>query len=372
MISIITLLSCDGPQMSEAFHQVSVASHSTDAEVEAAFVTAIDAAAADVGLMVPGLTSTAVSDALIAAAERGVNVEVVTDIDSTGEAGLLALEGAGVPVTYADDAVSYFDFAINADVSWSSEQVVMSNTVLVVDEVDVLSASHLGEGEGVRLLWRGRGEDIGGDFAAEHNQIFGGTDAASRTAYDSLAKSVTDSRWAYPTQTDLTLALWFGPQERLIKRMIDHTYSGRASIWLMTDDLADEGMINALYAKAVDGFDVRVIVGPNFGVSSPNSSAILTRETPGMQKRMITDEVVPTLMLVDLKRDRIGRYNTARGMMLSHPVWSANRLFAGAEVLTDQLVDGNLWVLADYGEPSAELLDLEAVFEAAWSEGVEF
>ena len=282
----------------------------------------------------------------------------------------MALEEAGLQVRYADDAVTYFDFAINADVSWSSEQVVMSNTVLVTDELEVLSASHLGTGEGTRLLWRGRGEDIGGDFAAEHNQIFGGTDAAARTTYDSLAKSVTDARWSYPTQTDLSLELWFGPQERLVKRMIDYTYGARGSIWLMTDDLADEGMIKALYAKAVDGFDVRVLVGPRFGTSSPNSSAILTRETPGMAKRQLTDDVVPTMMLVDLKRDRLGRYNTARGMMLSHPVWSANRLFAGTEVITDQLVDGNLWVLDDFGAPSAELLTLEAVFEDAWEQGV--
>ncbi|MFT5684127.1 MAG: hypothetical protein ACI8RZ_005068 [Myxococcota bacterium] len=367
----LLLLACDGPQMSEAFHQVSVTPTNSAADIETAFVDSIAAATFDVGLMVPGLESAAVAEALIAAADRGVSVEVVTDIDSTGQSGLIALEEAGLVVQYADDSVTYFDFAINADVSWSSEQVVMSNTVLVVDEVEVLSASYLGEGEGTRLLWRGRGEDIGGDFAAEHNQIFGGTDASARTAFDSLAKSVTDARWSYPTQTDLSLELWFGPQERLIKRMIDNSYNARGSIWLMTDDLADEGMINALYAKAVDGFDVRVLVGPSFGVSSPNSSAILTRETTGMQKRQLSDAVVPTLMLVDLKRDRTGRYNTARGMMLSHPVWSANRLFAGAEVLTDQLVDGNLWVLNDFGAPSTELTDLEAAFEAAWEAGVE-
>jgi hypothetical protein len=366
----LLLLSCDGPQMSQAFHQVSLTATDSAADIEAAFVEAIGGASVDVALMVPGLESTPIAEALLAAAERGVTVEVVTDIDAAGQAGLLVLEEAGLEVRYADDAVSYFDFAINADVSWSSDQVVMSNTVLVVDEITVLSASSLEAGEGTRLLFSGRGEDIGGDFAAEHNQIFGGTDASSRTAYDSLAKSITDPRWSYPTQTDLSLELWFGPQERLIKRMIDYTYGARASIWLMTDNLADEGMINALYAKAVDGFDVRVLVGPGFGAASPNGSAVLTRETPGMQKRQLSDAVVPTLALVDLRRDRTGRYGTARGMMLSHPVWSASRLFAGSEVLTDQLVDGNLLVLDDFGAPSAELTALEAVFEAAWEAGV--
>jgi hypothetical protein len=168
MIPLI-LLSCDGPQMSEAYHQVSVTLTEADADIESAFADNITAATSDVALMVPGLESIAISDALIAAADRGLTVEVVTDIDAAGQAGLVALESAGLEVQYADDAVTYFDFAINADVSWSSEQVVMSNTVLVTDEVEVLSASHLGSGAGIRMLWRGRGEDIGGDFAAEHN-----------------------------------------------------------------------------------------------------------------------------------------------------------------------------------------------------------
>ena len=134
----LLLLACDGPQMSEAFHQVSVTPTDSAEEVASAFVDSINAATSDIGLMVPGLESAAVTEALISAAARGVSVEVVTDIDSAGQSGLVALEDAGLVVQYADDAVTYFDFAINADVSWSSDQVVMSNTVLVVDEIDGL------------------------------------------------------------------------------------------------------------------------------------------------------------------------------------------------------------------------------------------
>jgi hypothetical protein len=173
----------------------------------------------------------------------------------------------------------------------------------------------------------------------------------------------------YPTQTDQILELWLGPQERVIKRVIDYTYGARANIWVMTNDLADEGLIRALYAKRVDGFDVRVLVGPDFGRSAPNSSAVLLRETAGLEKRQITDTVVPTVVLIDTERDRMGRYSVARGIGMSHPIWSANRLFAGSEVQTDQLADGNMWVLDDYSEPSGDLLDLIALFEESWDRG---
>ena len=81
--------------------------------------------------------------------------------------------------------------------------------------------------------------------------------------------------------------------------------------------------------------------------------------------------MVPTLVLIDTQRDRMGRYNTARGIGVSHPIWSANRLFAGGEVQTDQLADGSMWVLDDYSEPSGDLLELMALFTEAWERGEE-
>lgn len=366
-LSLLLWSACSGPQLSGAFHQVSLSVVTEDAAVLEAFSAAVAGATASVDVLLPGLEDVALAEALIAARDRGLTVRVATDIDAQGQAGLLALEAAAIPLTYANDAVSYFDFAINEDVSWSSAQVVMSHAMLVVDEVSVVSATSLGGGEGARVVWTARGEDIGEDMWLEHNQIFGGSDASSRTAFDSLAKSVSDLRWQYPTQTDHMLEIWLGPQERVIKRIIDYSYMARANIWVMTNDFADEGLIRALYAKRRDGFDVRVLVGPDFGQSAPNLSAILLRETEGLEKRQLPDPVVSTVVLIDTERDRLGRYNIARGMTASHPIWSASRLFAGSEVLTDQLVDGSLWILDDYGEPSGDILTLKALFEDAWN-----
>lgn len=370
MSMLLWMLGCaPAPPLSDAFHQVNVDVVDGHDAVRDAFVSAVETAETRAQVLLPGLTDDALANAMVDAHNRGVLVEVATDVDVADDAGFAILEAAGVPVTYGDDAVSYFDFAINADVSWTSDQVVMTHAMVITDNVNVVSASNFMAGEGQRLLWQGRGEDLGNDMSLEHIQVFGGLDASSRTAYDSLAKSVADPRWMYPTQTDHMLEIWLGPQERVIKRVIDYTYGARANIWVMTDDLADEGLIRALYAKRVDGFDVRVLVGPNFGRSAPNSSAVLLRETAGLEKRQISDAVVPTMVLIDTVRDRTGRYNTARGIGVSHPIWSANRLFAGAEVQTDQLADGNMWILDDYSEPSGDLLELIELFESTWERG---
>jgi hypothetical protein len=371
MIPLLFLGCAEEPPVSEAFHQIDLQIVDDGSAVSAAFIDVVSGAERRVQVLLPSLTDDTLADAIVDAHERGLQVEVASDVDVSGDSGFALLEAAGVPVTFGDGGVSYFDFAINADVAWTSEQVVMTHSMIVADEINVVTASNFAPGDGSRLLWTARGEDIGKDMSLEHIQIFGGLDASSRTSYDSLAKSVADPRWMYPTQTDHLLEIWLGPQDRVIKRIIDYTYGARANIWVMTDDLADEGLIRALYAKRVDGFDVRVLVGPNFGRSAPNSSAVLLRETAGLEKRKISDAVVPTVVLIDTSRDRNGRYNTARGLGVSHPIWSANRLFAGSEVQTDQLADGSMWILDDFSEPSGDLLDLVTLFETAWERGEE-
>jgi hypothetical protein len=143
MISLLALLSCaEAPPMSEAFHQVDLSVTDADA-VSAAFVAAIDGAEEHVQALIPTLTDEAIAAALVEAHERGVLVEVATDVDVAADPGFATLEAAGVPVTYGDGAVSYFDFAINADVAWTSDQVVMTHAMIIADEIDVLSASGL-------------------------------------------------------------------------------------------------------------------------------------------------------------------------------------------------------------------------------------
>ncbi|MCB9795874.1 MAG: hypothetical protein H6741_24520 [Alphaproteobacteria bacterium] len=363
MMPLLMLLAgCAAPDVSELFHDAHAEIVDGDADVEAAFIDMVDGAERSLAVALPSEPSDPLAAALVQAVERGVDVRFTTDVDAAGPR-VDALADAGAEVSLADGAVSYFDFAFNVDVSWTSEQVVMSHALVLADDTHALSASGYGGEDGPRLLWTLRGEDLGADLFWEHNQIMGGSDASSLTAYSSLAKSVADFRWAYPTTSDLQLEMWLGPQERLIKRVIDATYAARASVWVLTDDLSDEGLVTALQAKAADGFDVQVVVGAGFGEASASLSQRLELYAPSVE-RYQSEQRLPTLVLVDQRRDRIGRWNTARAMGLSHPIWSASRLYLGAEVQTDQLTDGNLFVLNDFGEPSGDLLDLVAFFES--------
>lgn len=250
----------------------------------------------------------------------------------------------------------------------------MAHSYVVADEQTIVAASRIGStGAGKRVVLKLRGEDLVDDILKEHNQIFGGTDATAVDAYDAPAKSIIDTHWRYGTQSDVDLELWFGPQERLTKRVIDAVYSARSAVWIMTNDFADEGLANALQEKAKWGFDVQVIVGPAFGTSSSALSRIFEQQTPDVVKRRIVDEdVVPTIVLVDYPDDADGYRPYTRAMVMNHDLFSAARLYRGEAVFTDQLIDAAMWTLTDVNTPSDELLVLEELFSAQRDVSVEF
>ncbi len=354
---------CAAPDMSLATTQLDFTTVQGSDLVDEAFIEKIEGAEERLRVALPAVADTALSDALIEAFDRGVDVEVVTDIDHSGDAGAVALADAGVPLTLADDGVTYFEFALNQDVAWDSADVRMSNAFVVADQVDLAAATSAGDGgEGWRVLVEGRSEDMAEDLRAEHNQLMAGTDASSLTAFSSLAKSVLDNRWAYPTQQDLVMELWFGPQERLIKRIIDAVYRSRASVWVLTGQIADEGLARALQAKAANGFDVRVIVGAEHSDSITDPAAEFARNTPDVLKYRATVEGgTPTVVIVDYALDPFtDTRRTTLAFVLTHELVSAARLYQGGEVATDQLIDGTLFVARELDEPTE---DLEALVE---------
>lgn len=365
----LSLLACaDPPVEAAAFTRVDLEQVDGAQAVSDRFVAALDATGQQALVMLPQLGDTALADALIRAWQRGVQVEVVTDVDQAQDPGAVALAEAGVPLSLADGAVTYFDYALNQDVSWASEDTIMSHATLVLDQRRVLNATVAGDpttgdsAQGGRLLFTVESEDLAHDLDLEHNQVYGGIDATALTAFDSQAKSIADSRWRYPTQTDLDLEVWLGPQERVVKRVIDAVYSARKSVRILTDDLADEGLSKALQDKALAGFDVQVVVGPAFGTSAAGPSGLFRTQTPDVVKLQVADATVPTLVLIDVEEEG-QELLTARAMVVSHPLYSAARIYRGTTVRTDQLIDGNLFVLADYDEPGEELLSLRQLWQ---------
>jgi phosphatidylserine/phosphatidylglycerophosphate/cardiolipin synthase-like enzyme len=361
MLTLAALLTgCAAPDLTQGRSVFSAAPVRGTTAVNDAFIATIEGAEERLRIALPTLTDPALAAAIEARHVDGLDVEVVTDQDQADDPGVIALLDAGVPVQLADGSVTYFDFNLNQDVAWNSEDVAMTNAFVVADSIRVTAADRAGdEADGYRVVVEATNQWIAEDLEAEHNQLMGGTDAASLTAFSSLAKSILDARWAYHTEDDVTAELWFGPQERLIKRLIDATYRAQSSIWVLTGELQDEGLARALQAKAANGFDVQVIVGPEHVNSIFGPSVVLARETPDVLKyRSTLDGPTPTVVVVDYAPDRDGIRRTTQAFVLTHPIVSAARLFQDSEVATDQLMDGTLWVLRELDDPSEELESL--------------
>jgi sugar-specific transcriptional regulator TrmB len=357
----LALVGCAEPDLADLFGQVSVEVAGGEDAASQPFVERVKSAGTSLHVAMPGGDDLELADALVDAWDRGLDVEVITDFDLRDTEAVRRLTDAEVPTTLADDGLTYFEFNLNDDAVFPSESTVMSSAWVVADRTSVLAASTLGRaGSGDRVLFDVAGEDLIDDLLQEHRQVFGGTDATAVTAFDGPAKSITDLRWRYGTAAPIDLEMWFGPQERLTKRVIDAVYTARTSVRILTDDLANEGLAKALQDKAERGFDVEVVVGPRFG----QSNTLLSRffeEAGDVEKRRVTDvDVVPTVVIVDWEPQASGLRSRTQVMVMTHDLYSASRLYRGEPVVTDQLIDGVMWTLSTSSEPDASM---EALFD---------
>jgi hypothetical protein len=362
----VALGGCAAPDSGDLFHAVELWVEEQPEDARDRIIRSLDQAKDSLHIALPYGEDLEVCEAIVDAMNRGVEIEVVTDIDAQDTVGILTLLEAGVPTTLADDAVEYFDFNILDDVAWPSAETIMSEGFLIVDRQEAIVDAGLGQTSDAERLQVGlRGEEILEDLLSEHRQLFGGADATSPTMYDGMAKSIADHRWFYPTGNDVTLELWFGPQQRLGKRLIDAIYGARGSVKILTDDFANEGMTLALEEKAASGFDVEVILGPGFESSSQVLSRLFTSQTPSVRKHRIDDGGrVPTIVIIDDGPDIHGTHSSAtKAFVLSHPLYSSARLYRSETVLNDQLIDGTMLVFVDTHARSAELETFRALYE---------
>ena len=351
ILSLLLLTGCEAPS-DATMHQIGVSITPDAQATNEAFVALIDDATDSLVVALPQGHDELLSMALIEAANAGVSVKVIADVDNGDEPVFAALNDANIPVTYGDHGIGYFDFALNEDLSWQSAQVQMTHAFVIADHVSAAVATNAGAQDDTanQVLFSVQGEDLIDDLWIEHNQISGGTDAAELTYYAGASKSIADYRWIYTMHTNATLQDRFGPQARLVKRIIDATYGARSNIYVMTNDFTDAGLATALQAKAATGFNVKVVVGEAFGSSSAALSDILKFETPDVTKRQAIAGDQPTVVLVDTEVGRDGRMHTTRAFVLSHDIYSATRVFdtPGATtgddcslcVTTDQYIDG--------------------------------
>lgn len=389
-IAVVCAAGCAAPDPAEGFINVEQFLDTEPTATNAHYISLMKGAEDSLRVALPSLDDVEVADAFADALDRGVDARLIIDIDQAESDGALRLADRGVtclggeeallarandqapPCVLADDGVQYFDFSNGVEVNVPSSAVHMTHAYAVADRVNLVRSSRAGDlGTGTRLTLVGRGEDLGDDLSWEHQQVFGGTDASTLTAFSSSAKSITDNRWMYPTQTPVVMEMWMGPQERVIKRVIDSVYRARANVYVLTDDFVDVNLVNALEQKAADGFDVRAVVGPRFGTTRPEFSRSFL-EADHIQKYRIDDpelDYVPTVVLIDSTPDRAGHQPMTQAFVLTHDLASTTRYIGSGstvEVLSqsDQLMDGNLIVFDDFEhDPDAPATEIGQVFD---------
>lgn len=355
---------CAAPDLDGLFVSLEASRSQTPADVNEAFIERIDGASETLSIALPGLDDMAIADALIGAWSRGVDVRFVSDEERAEDPGIVALAEAGVPMRLADPGITFFDFDASSIASWGSDEVRMTHAFAIADTFEWIIATRAGTSDpGPDVWFSGHGEDLSEVLSLEHNQVFGGTDAAAADAFNAPAKSINDTRWLFWGGSDESIRVHFGPQERLIKTLIDMIYGARSSVRILTEDISDRGVATALQLKAADGFDVEVIVGRDFGSTYPPASEVLRRQTPDVGKYQAAAQVtLPTLVFIDFDRGLDGDFHRPKVIAITHPLLSTARTDLGVAVSTDQYCDATMVVLEVDGEPSAPLQDLARVY----------
>lgn len=407
------------PDPAEMFHTMSLRVQGagldgavTQDDLEAEAVAMIGGAKDRVWVALEDFESEPIADALIQAQARGVEVKVVGDedhIDQAGFARLLERDGGLKPleqpvfcgepaadggptvtrrsVCLGDGALAYSP-APNSAIRREGDQNRMTHNLVVVDGRDVLNLSGgfwAGDEDRFQVGVRATGQDIGRDFEDEVNQMYGGVFATTLSAFNGPLKSDTNNRVWYPTNEG-ALEVYFGPQERLVKRVIDEVYSARASVFIVAEELTNGYLADALRYKAVNGFKVGVVVDVD-GARVPFTETNNLADTfAGLREG---DDVLPdlrqarglkqTVIILDSDASPINgkRYRT-RVLVLSQPLLeSFSFASTGAQTTpraADPFTDGNLWVISrtpDTADPAIArnvdrfVKDFEAVFNDA-------
>ena len=401
-----------------------------DSSARSRLIAEIEGATERLDVAVTGLKNIEIADAIIAAHKRGVKVRVVTDADSAGDSGIRALAEADLAITYGDGSLLYLPeptLASLVDDCGISDGIVrcppppgaedlpddartamyrpgsfnlMSHNFFIIDTRTIWNFAQAFDAvDGPEFGFRAESERMREVFVREFNQLFSGVFAVTLDVYNGPVKSLSQYNPDFNAQSYLTdrgeLEVRFNPQDRLTKTIIDDIYRAKASVYLVTDNLAEDFVIDALRYKASarrpgsaeDAFEVRIIV---------NSAAQtdLTREqveSLGDVVRYAPADIerLPTMVLFDAVPDVDGEDRPRRVHIATQPLWRVspfdvltpgreNPLCPPSQSNADCVVvypsgyflDGNMWSLLEYrGQIGgvAEIDALETFFNDLWT-----
>lgn len=401
LCALLGASSCEAPPADErAFNKITYYHMSQGlSEVKSPLVELINDAEQRIDIALYRLEDDAVADALIAAKNRGVQLRVVTDMQSIGDSGFVKLLAADVPVVQGDGEVRYLPDPTLTSILQACLEFdgyrectrrdngstqpddgviirpdvynVMSNNFAVVDDFNIwVSATPLIAGDTIGIGFVSYSQDLGMAFQREFQQMAGGVFATTLDTFNGPVKSTVhgmlyDSRIpdatpgkrlqlqpGYLTNKGI-VNIHFNPQQRLVKELIDELYAARSSIFFMTDELLHDFAIDALLYKVQAGFDVRVILREGSKIPRELLDAGVVRT--------IDAQYLPTMLITNHEEDRNDFLWPRSAMVMSHPLYRATPF----EVFTpepssglsndivriypsDFFTDGTMWVMDEF------------------------
>lgn len=379
-------------------------------ELRAAIIDDIDGAEQRVDAAISYLDDAAIGGALIDAAERGLDVRVVADEQYAPEHhdGFADLvDHPDISVVFGDGELEYLpdpnlspileqcdrdetdhDDHIdchqaehiqrrNADrlIERPASYNTMSHTFFVIDDIDVWNVTApLSDDQGVWLGFRAQSEELANSYDREFRQMHGGVFATTLSVYNGPLKSTTHQHPLRLTNRG-QLRVRFNPQERLVKNVIDETLRAKASVFVMTENLANPDLIDALLYKQDHGFDVRVMVGQGQATAPVIADAIEPLDPVVAPEQMGR---LPTLVVIDSEDDRNGKRRSRTVQVLSHELWRAEpfEVFKDDDPSdrvriypSDTFADGVLWeIVESTGQRNEEIDPFLEIFERKWQE----
>ena len=355
-----------------------------------------------------------ISDALLAAADRGVAVRVVGDAhlaDSDGFADLVAHDG--VDVAFGNGVLKYLpdptlspllEYCDGTDPATTDDYItctrsagsvppqntdnmmerpshynVMSHTFFLIDATYIwnITAPLTGD-DATWLAFRAMSEEMTRSYEREFRQMHGGVFATTLSVYNGPLKSIT-----HTTTERLTnrghLRVRFNPQERLIKNLIDEVYRARSSVYIMTENFQNRDLMNALRYKSENGFPVRVMYGQTQGSTGRAVLEELAANSDDFELVQAPASMgpLPTFMVLNSEQDRNGERQPRLVQILSHELWRSEP-FEVIPTLPDDWVriypsdtfaDGVLWeVVESWSQRNPEAEPFVDTWRAMWNE----
>jgi hypothetical protein len=364
-----------------------------DAQLETQVIAVASSAERRLEVAFEHLESTAVAQSLVDAQERGVDVRVVGDIDHRNQAGFRLLtdpmvglrdNGDGIePVTFGDGEIFYSPQP-TVEVLRAGDLNRMTHNFIIADESRVVNLTggffSPEAGQTFQIGFDVTSEDIAKDFGDELVQMYGGMFSTTLSTFNGPLKSDTNTRTHYPTDLG-DLEIYFGPQERLTKRLIDEIYKARASVFIATESLNNNFIRDALRYKAESGFDVGVVV------STENRDSAFSRvdELRELFDDMRGGDILPDLRLAEgVKLNMViidanpspinGKTYKTKVFVLSQPLLesiSFTTSATGTEArASDSFSDANMWVLTRTSiNPEPNVDRFIKVFEFLFNKG---